>query len=376
MPRVVFHQISKLFADSVTALADFSLEVADGEFVVLVGPSGCGKTTTLRLLAGLEMPTAGDLFIGDRRVNDLPPKQRDVAMVFQNYALYPHMSVYENLAFPLKVRKFAKAEIAARVTKTAATLGLGKMLDRKPKTLSGGERQRVAVGRALVRQPQVYLFDEPLSNLDAKLRGQLRGEFLTLKRQLGATSLYVTHDQTEALTLGDRVVILKEGCIQQIGRPEELYFEPANLFVATFIGSPEMNLLQGKLVRADGLVFESSVNLPIPAEIADGIWHWSGKALCIGIRPENLFVAETKKNLWSGSFSVQLEYLEPLGGELLMHCRADSQGIIARLKNEAKIFEYLSVRIGASIALTFEWSRVHFFDPISEKRIDLSGRFR
>src|SRR6478735_3974006 len=254
MATVTYDHVTKSFGDF-TAVKDLNLQVRDEEFLVLVGPSGCGKTTALRMLAGLEEQTSGDIFIGERRVNDVAPKDRDIAMVFQNYALYPHMSVFDNMAFGLKLRKYGKAEIKKRVGDAASILGIEGLLDRKPKALSGGQRQRVAVGRAIVRQPKVFLFDEPLSNLDAKMRVQMRTEITKLHQRLQATMIYVTHDQIEAMTMGTRIVVMKDGVIQQVDSPLTIYNEPANLFVAGFLGSPPMNLLNGKLEGSNGAVF-------------------------------------------------------------------------------------------------------------------------
>ena len=260
MAEVVLKDVTKVFDREVVAVDHLNLKVEHGEFVVLVGPSGCGKSTTLRMIAGLEEVTEGEIYIDGRLVNDLPPKDRDVAMVFQNYALYPHMTVYQNMAFGLKMRKYPKSEIEQRVKEAAEILGITHLLDRKPKALSGGERQRVAVGRAIVRRPKVFLFDEPLSNLDAKLRVQMRTEISKLHSQLGATMIYVTHDQMEAMTMGDRIVVLKDGVVQQVDTPLNLYNRPANRFVAGFIGSPSMNFLEGTLVREEGLYFDGAVS--------------------------------------------------------------------------------------------------------------------
>src|SRR6266705_5076897 len=252
MAQVTLHNLVKRFSEDVVAVNNVNLEIEDKEFVVLVGPSGCGKTTTLRMVAGLEDISAGEIYIGDRLVNDVPPKDRNIAMVSQNYALYPHMTVYKNMAFSLKLRRTPKAEIERRVKVAADILGIGDLLDRKPKQLSGGQRQRVAVGRAIVRQPEVFLFDEPLSNLDAKLRVNMRAELKALQRRLGTTMIYVTHDQTEAMTMGDKIVVMNKGLIEQFGEPEEIYASPKSLFVARFLGSPAMNLIRGKITNENG----------------------------------------------------------------------------------------------------------------------------
>ena len=294
MAPVTFSNVGKTYPDGTRAVTDLNLEIADGEFVVFVGPSGCGKTTALRMVAGLEEVTEGDLRIGERVVNALAPQERDVAMVFQNYALYPHMSVYDNIAYPLESQKMKKAEVRERVTKTAELLGLTEHLKRRPRNLSGGQRQRVAMGRALVRQPQVFLMDEPLSNLDAKLRVQMRAEITRLQDQLGVTTIFVTHDQVEAMTMGDRIVVMRKGVLQQQGPPELLYHEPVNLFVAEFIGSPAMNLFQA---RFDGeSVFLGEQSVPLPARVfgeRPGLAGYRGRELAVGVRPEHLIDART-----------------------------------------------------------------------------------
>jgi multiple sugar transport system ATP-binding protein len=284
MATVTFSDVQKTYPDGTRAVLDLNLKVADGEFVVFVGPSGCGKTTSLRMVAGLEDITGGELRIGDDVVNDLAPQQRDIAMVFQNYALYPHMSVFDNIAYPLESQGVKKSEIRERVTKTAEMLGLTEHLKRRPRNLSGGQRQRVAMGRAIVRQPQVFLMDEPLSNLDAKLRVQMRAEITRLQEQLGATTIFVTHDQVEAMTMGDRIVVMRKGVLQQQGPPEVLYDQPANLFVAEFIGSPAMNLFRARL--DDGAVLLGEQRLPVPQR--PGLASYRGREVAVGIRPEHL----------------------------------------------------------------------------------------
>ena len=300
MAKVSVQNVYKIYpgdkGQDVTAVKDVSLEIADREFVVLVGPSGCGKSTTLRMIAGLEEISKGDIYIGDKRVNDVAPKDRDIAMVFQNYALYPHMSVYDNLAFGLKLRKFPKPEIKKRVVDAASILGIESLLDRKPKALSGGQRQRVAVGRAIVRQPKVFLFDEPLSNLDAKMRVQMRTEITKLHQRLQATMIYVTHDQVEAMTMGDRIVVMNEGVVQQNDAPLTLYNEPVNLFVAGFLGSPPMNFISGTL-KQDGEKIRFSeieggtIDVAFPATERPAAREFIGKEMILGIRPEDLEVA-------------------------------------------------------------------------------------
>src|SRR6266566_430702 len=292
MAQVVIRNLNKKF-DGVHAVNDVNLQIRDKEFMVLVGPSGCGKTTTLRMVAGLETITSGDVLIGDKVVNELAPMDRDIAMVFQNYALYPHMSVYDNMAFGLKMRKFAKPDIAKRVQDAAEILGIQGLLARKPRQLSGGQRQRVALGRAIVRHPQVFLFDEPLSNLDAKLRVQMRVELKKLHLRLGTTAIYVTHDQVEAMTLGDRVVVMKDGWVQQVGEPLELYNEPANLFVAGFLGSPAMNFSTVRMTNDKGAIWAASAGMQIkaPPDCADRLGRYVGQEVTLGIRPEDLHVA-------------------------------------------------------------------------------------
>src|SRR6188474_2090590 len=317
MGQVVLKAINK-FYDSVHAVKDVNLQIRDKEFVVFVGPSGCGKTTTLRMIAGLEAISAGDISIDGQVINDLAPMDRDIAMVFQNYALYPHMSVYDNMAFGLKMRKFGRAEIAKRVKEAADILGIGELLKRKPRQLSGGQRQRVALGRAIVRHPRVFLFDEPLSNLDAKLRVQMRVELKKLHLRLGTTAIYVTHDQVEAMTLGDRVVVMKDGWVQQVGEPLELYNTPANKFVAGFIGSPAMNFASVKVTEANGAVVAENKGLRIklPDEIAQRVRAHSSRDVTLGIRPEDLTVAGAG-NSDDPSFDAVIEVVEQLGSEIL-----------------------------------------------------------
>jgi multiple sugar transport system ATP-binding protein len=293
MAQVVFDGVGKVYSNGTRAVRDLNVEIADGEFLVLVGPSGCGKTTALRMLAGLEAISEGEIRLDDSCINLVPPQKRDIAMVFQNYALYPHLSVFENIAFPLRSRHFRKDEVRERVERTAALLELGELLEHRPRTLSGGQRQRVAMGRAVVREPKVFLMDEPLSNLDAKLRVQMRAEILKLQRQLRTTAVYVTHDQVEALTMGDRIVVMRKGELQQCGPPQELYDDPANLFVATFIGSPAMNLLRSRLERAgDGLeLVVGGVRVALPRSgpgLSPELAGYVGRELAVGIRPEHL----------------------------------------------------------------------------------------
>src|SRR5262245_40867979 len=315
MAQVVMKDLNKKY-DEVHAVKDVNLNIRDKEFVVLVGPSGCGKTTTLRMVAGLEEISGGEIVIGDRVVNDLPPKDRDIAMVFQNYALYPHMTVYDNMAFGLKMRKFPKAEIEKRVQEAADLLGIRELLKRKPRQLSGGQRQRVAVGRAIVRHPQVFLFDEPLSNLDAKLRVQMRVELKRLHDRLETTAIYVTHDQVEAMTLGDRVVVMKDGWIQQVGEPLELYGRPANKFVAGFIGSPAMNFAEGVVGEQGGALTVSNpgLTIPVPPARAERLRAYKGQSVTIGVRPEDIHIASDSRT----GFDAVVDVVEPLGSEILL----------------------------------------------------------
>ena len=347
MARVVLENLRKEYDDGFTAVHGASLEVADGEFVVLVGPSGCGKSTTLRMIAGLESITSGTLTIGDRVVNDVEPKDRDIAMVFQNYALYPHMTVFDNMAFGLKLRKRPKDQIRRDVERAADVLGLREVLGRKPKALSGGQRQRVALGRAIVREPAVFLFDEPLSNLDAKLRVQTRAEISKLHRTLGATTIYVTHDQVEAMTMGDRIVVLDRGVIQQVAAPLELYDRPANTFVAGFIGSPAMNLLEGVLERGAFTTSAGDVRIV-------GV-EGSGPAT-LGVRPEDLYtvaVSPPDRRL-SAPVGVGLSVEEPMGNEVFAYVSAGGGSeLVARLEPQP---------LGDTLSLVVDLDKVHLFD--------------
>jgi multiple sugar transport system ATP-binding protein len=335
----------------VNAVDDVNLDVADGEFVVLVGPSGCGKSTTLRMIAGLEEITSGEIYIGNRLVNDVAPGNRDIAMVFQNYALYPHMSVYQNMAFGLKMRKTPKREIERRVREAAAILSIESLMDRRPRELSGGQRQRVALGRAIVRDPQVFLFDEPLSNLDAKLRVQMRAEIARLHQRLKTTMIYVTHDQVEAMTLGDRIVLMNSGVIQQIDAPLDIYNRPANRFVGTFIGSPAMNIIRGQirgrrfyLGHGAGVPSEGLPSIDLPDELPDGPAE-------IGIRPEDLLAGNSGQPI----ATVTLEVVEPMGHETMVHFDLAGQRHIARLPANA------SVREGDSLTLSLRPGAFHLF---------------
>ena len=363
MAQVMMKDLNKKY-DEVHAVKDVNLHVRDKEFVVLVGPSGCGKSTTLRMVAGLEEITAGEITIGDRVVNDLPPKDRDIAMVFQNYALYPHMTVYDNMAFGLKMRKFPKAEIAKRVGDAAEILGIQELLKRKPRQLSGGQRQRVAVGRAIVRHPQVFLFDEPLSNLDAKLRVQMRVELKRLHDRLETTAIYVTHDQVEAMTLGDRVVVMKDGWIQQVGEPLELYSKPANRFVAGFIGSPAMNFMDVALTDAGGALWAESdgLRLKVPPAHAGRLGAYRGQHVTLGIRPEDLRVA-MGADAGEYAFDAVVDVVEPLGSEILLDLKAGSHALVARVEPTVRVKEHERLR------LALHPERVHFFDLKTELAI-------
>jgi multiple sugar transport system ATP-binding protein len=361
MATVTFDHVYKRFSEDVTAVNDLNLQVADGEFLVLVGPSGCGKTTALRCVAGLETISDGRLLIGDQVVNDVAPKDRDIAMVFQSYALYPHMSVFDNLAFGLKLRKMPKAEIDTRVREAAGILGLDRYLDRKPKALSGGQRQRVALGRAIVREPKVFLMDEPLSNLDAKLRVQTRAEIARIHRRLGTTIVYVTHDQVEAMTMGDRIAVMKDGLLQQVGTPEQLYTHPANLFVAGFIGSPAMNFVTVTTAGGELMMGQSRLHLAgEPARVVAA--QTPGANLTIGFRPEHLELANGTGDQ-AMRFPAVVDVVEYLGNEELIHARAEGNDIVALLPSDRK------VKAGDNVELAVPLGQLFVFDPESEKAL-------
>ena len=376
MAKVSVQNVYKIYPGDkgrdVTAVRDVSLEIADREFVVLVGPSGCGKSTTLRMIAGLEEISKGDIYIGDKRVNDVAPKDRDIAMVFQNYALYPHMSVYDNLAFGLKLRKFPKAEIKKRVVDAAGILGIEALLDRKPKALSGGQRQRVAVGRAIVRQPKVFLFDEPLSNLDAKMRVQMRTEITKLHQRLQATMIYVTHDQIEAMTMGDRIVVMNEGVVQQNDAPLTLYNNPVNLFVAGFLGSPPMNFISGTL-KQDGEKIRFSeieggtIEVAFPAAERPSAREFIGKEMILGIRPEDLEVAtfsrKEGKALGIG-FPAIVDIVEPMGAETNLYLQTGAHTLVCRSQGA---FDHREA--GRRLQFEMNLSKAHLFDPVSTNRL-------
>jgi len=363
MAQVLLKQLNKKY-DDVHAVKDVNLHIRDKEFIVLVGPSGCGKSTTLRMVAGLEEITGGEIVIGDRVVNDLPPKDRDIAMVFQNYALYPHMTVYDNMAFGLKMRKFPKAEIAKRVQDAAEILGIQELLKRKPRQLSGGQRQRVAVGRAIVRHPQVFLFDEPLSNLDAKLRVQMRVELKRLHDRLETTAIYVTHDQVEAMTLGDRVVVMKDGWIQQVGEPLELYGKPANRFVAGFIGSPAMNFAEVTINETGGsLVAEASgFRIQVPPSHGPTLKPYKGQRVTLGIRPEDIHIAGGADSPHH-TFDATVDVVEPLGSEILLDVKAGTNTLVARVEPTVR------AKVHEQVKLAMNPERLHFFDTKTEQAI-------
>lgn len=367
MAEVVLKNITKVYEGGQVAAKDINIEVNDKEFVVLVGPSGCGKSTTLRMIAGLEEVTEGELFIDGKKVNDVSPKDRDIAMVFQNYALYPHMTVYENMAFGLKLRKFDKAEIKSRVQDAAKILGLEEYLQRKPKALSGGQRQRVAVGRAIVRKPKVFLFDEPLSNLDAKLRVQMRTEISKLHKHLGATMIYVTHDQTEAMTMGERIVVMKDGIINQIDTPLNLYNKPINKFVAGFIGSPSMNFINGKIGNTGTFSFNSAggdLSLILNGERADVLRNYINKEIWLGIRPENIYDASASvEREESTAKEVTLDVVEPMGNEIFLYFQLDDIQFVARVPAREE------PSAGSKKKLKFDRNKLHFFDMKTEKVI-------
>jgi multiple sugar transport system ATP-binding protein len=359
MATVTFDHVTKKYGD-VTAVHDFNLEIGDGEFMVLVGPSGCGKTTNLRMIAGLEEITSGTLRIGDRVVNDVPPKDRDIAMVFQSYALYPHMSVRENLAFGLKLRKVPKADIERRVKEAADTIQLQKLLDRKPKELSGGQRQRVALGRAIVREPAVFLMDEPLSNLDAKLRVQTRAEIARLHQRLQTTTIYVTHDQVEAMTMGQRITVMSEGLLQQVGTPQQLYDTPVNRFVAGFIGSPAMNFVDVGMSSSDGnptLKAEGeAITIPLPPRFREAVGVTDGRKLVAGFRPEHMEISNGNGSTSGARIRANAEVVEYLGNEELLHVNAGGRDVVAIVGSEHH------VRSGDVIDFTVPLEKLHLFD--------------
>ncbi|PPA72426.1 ABC transporter ATP-binding protein [Jeotgalibacillus proteolyticus] len=364
MAELKLDNIYKIYEKDVTAVQDFNLHIKDKEFIVFVGPSGCGKSTTLRMIAGLEEISKGDFYIDEERVNDKAPKDRDIAMVFQNYALYPHMSVYDNMAFGLKLRKFDKAEIEKRVKNAAKILGLEALLDRKPKALSGGQRQRVALGRAIVRDAKVFLMDEPLSNLDAKLRVQMRAEIAKLHQRLQTTTIYVTHDQTEAMTMATRIVVMKDGVIQQVGSPKEVYDNPENVFVGGFIGSPAMNFFSGTLTEKGFEVKGQMLSVPegkMKKLRAEG---YVGKDIILGVRPEDIHDEPVFIEAATGAnFLADIEVSELTGAELMLYSRVGDQDFVARVDARSDI------KAGQKIELAFDMNKCHFFDAENEQRI-------
>lgn len=366
MAQVSVRNLSKIFPGNVMAVNNINLGVENKEFLVLVGPSGCGKSTTLRMIAGLETVTEGEVWIGDKIVNDIPAKDRDIAMVFQNYALYPHMTVYENMSFALRLRRFPKPEIEMRVKEAAEILGIGKLLNRRPRELSGGQRQRVAVGRAIVRKPVVFLFDEPLSNLDAKMRVQMRTELNKLHIRLQSTMIYVTHDQTEAMTMGDRIVVMKDGVIQQVADPITLYDKPVNKFVAGFIGSPPMNFINGKIIKKDGKFYfsEDDFRVKIVDDMYSKVSSYEDKELIFGIRPEDiydkLFVSDASQD---NMIKAVVEIIEPMGSEVFLYITAGRSPMIARVGGHDR------PEVGQDIDLVFDMSKVHFFNKDTEETI-------
>ena len=371
MASLSLKNIYKKYPGGVIAVSDFNLEIKDKEFIILVGPSGCGKSTTLRMIAGLEEISRGELYIGDRLVNDVAPKDRDIAMVFQNYALYPHMTVYDNMAFGLKLRKTSKEEIRRRVEEAARILDIEHLLERKPKALSGGQRQRVALGRAIVREPKVFLLDEPLSNLDAKLRAQMRTELTKLHQKLGTTFIYVTHDQTEAMTLGTRIVVMKDGFIQQCDAPQVLYEKPCNMFVAGFIGSPQMNFIEGRVIKEGEDFFvefgsedtktragvKYRIKLPAEKNNKNALVPYEDKEVIIGIRPEHVHNEENFiQSIPEGIVEADVEVTELMGAETYLYMNCEGQPINARVDPSS------TARPGDKIKITLDPKRIHIFD--------------
>lgn len=364
MAEIKLQNISKIYNGTTKAVDDFNLTIKDGEFVVFVGPSGCGKSTTLRMIAGLEEISEGDFLIDEKRMNNVAPKDRDIAMVFQNYALYPHMSVYDNMAFGLKLRKYPKNEINERVMHAASILGLEKYLDRKPKALSGGQRQRVALGRAIVRNAKLFLMDEPLSNLDAKLRVQMRAEITKLHKKLQATTIYVTHDQTEAMTMADKIVVMKDGVVQQIGAPKEIYDNPSNVFVGEFIGSPAMNSLRG--TYKDGYFIVSGNKFKVTENkkrLLDSRGY-NGKNIVLGIRPEDIHDEQIVLDSYKDStIDLTVDVFELLGAETILYTKLENQNIVARIDSRTAVSNVQSIK------LAFDMNKSHFFDFDTELRI-------
>ncbi len=362
MAEVTLKGVKKAFGP-VTVIPHLDLDIQDHEFMVLVGPSGCGKSTALRMIAGLEELTGGTIAIGGRVVNDVPPKDRDIAMVFQSYALYPHMTVRQNLEFGLKLRKTPKEEMNRRVAEAAEILGITELLERKPKQLSGGQRQRVAVGRAIVRKPAVFLFDEPLSNLDAKLRVQMRAEISKLQKDLQTTTVYVTHDQIEAMTMGDRIAVMNKGELQQVGTPLEVYERPANLFVASFIGTPPMNFVPATLTGGGTTVAASGFQVPVPQAFRAAAAGHDGQKVVFGIRPENIREASREAAGGTVPITAAVEFVEPLGHEVIVHGRVGDDLLVA------KVDPHRAPKMGAQIQLVIEVEAGHLFDAATEQRL-------
>lgn len=364
MAEILIEHLGKTYDNGAVAVSDFNLHIKDEEFIVFVGPSGCGKSTTLRMIAGLEEITDGKFYIDGKIMNEVPPKERDIAMVFQNYALYPHMTVYENIAFGLKLRKFKKAEIKKKVSEAAAILGLEDYLERKPKALSGGQRQRVALGRAIVRDAKVFLMDEPLSNLDAKLRVQMRTEIAKLHRRLKTTTIYVTHDQTEAMTMATRIVIMKDGLIQQVGSPKEVYDFPANRFVGGFIGAPAMNFFDGKLEGGAFVIADRVIGIPAETLTMLKSEGYDGKPVTLGIRPEHIHVNnEDLAGIPTSDIDAVITVAELTGAETIIHAVYGDQEFIGRVEADT------AIEPGDTVRLAFDMSQVHFFDSESGERI-------
>ncbi len=363
MAEVAFENVTKVYSGNVRAIENLNLNIKDKEFIVLVGPSGCGKTTALRMIAGLEEITEGNLYIGERRVNDVAPKDRDIAMVFQSYALYPHMSVYDNMAFGLKLRKVPKSEIDRRVKEAAQMLGIPQLLDRKPKALSGGQRQRVALGRAIVREPAVYLMDEPLSNLDAKLRVQTRTEISKLHQRVQTTTVYVTHDQTEAMTMGDRIAVMREGVLQQLDTPEVLYDRPVNTFVAGFIGSPAMNFFDVRVDSEGESVYltHDAFRVEVPARMRQDVGRYKGQEVILGIRPENIDVMTDVEDRQAAN--IRVDVVEPLGNEIILYLLAADHPFVARVSPDHRAAP------GQQVAVSFDLDKIHVFDKQTEQTI-------
>ncbi len=368
MAKISLKNIFKIYPGDVTAVNDFNLEIDDKEFIILVGPSGCGKSTTLRMIAGLEEITKGELYIGDRLVNDVAPKDRDIAMVFQNYALYPHMSVFKNMAFGLQLRKMPQDEIKQKVEEAARILDIEHLLQRKPKALSGGQRQRVALGRAMVRDPAVFLLDEPLSNLDAKLRTTMRSEITKLHKRLGTTFVYVTHDQTEAMTMGDRIVVMKDGFIQQVDTPQNLYEMPCNLFVAGFIGTPQMNFITATVQKKEDAFVAAfgDYALPLPAERipAETAARYEGKQIIVGLRPEDIHLEPIYMDQpTSGVIKAEVDIAELMGSEIYLYLNCGDTKLIATVPARNH------TRDGEVVELALDCTKLHLFDPETEQRI-------